>query len=186
MSAARTSRLPVRPPFEPMEAASIDTLPTGRQWQYEPKWDGFRCVVFRDGESVHLQSKSKPLARYFPDVVEQFAALDADRFVLDGELVIPVDGRLSFDELLLRIHPAASRVRTLAEAHPASFIAFDLLVDDSGQSLLGQPLRERRAALEEFARRHLAGHERLLLSPATPAPPRRGAGSSGAAVAWTA
>ena len=167
MTARRAARLPVRPPLEPMEASSTDTLPIGDEWQYEPKWDGFRCLIFRDGDDIHLQSKSKPLGRYFPDIVEVIAAVDADRFVLDGELVIPVDGRLSFDELLLRLHPAASRVHTLAEAHPASFIAFDLLVDDTGNSLLELPLHERRAALEVFARDHFAAHERLQLSPAT-------------------
>src|SRR4029079_13914368 len=96
--------LPLRIPYSPMEAASVDALPAGREWQYEPKWDGFRCLAFRDGEAVRIQSKAgKPLGRYFPDVVEALGALSAQRFVLDGQIVIPVDGRLSFDELLLRI-----------------------------------------------------------------------------------
>ena len=122
--------LPVKFPYPPMEASTAPELPRGRGWQYEPKWDGFRCLAFRDGDTVRLQSKAgKPLGRYFPDVVESLAALRATRFVLDGEIVIPVDGRLSFDELLLRVHPAASRVRTLVAAHRARLVVFDLLVD---------------------------------------------------------
>src|SRR3954464_14672618 len=105
-------RLPLRPPFPPMEALSVDEAPTGADWQYEPKWDGFRCLVFRSGDHVYLQSKAgRPLARYFPDIVNAVDAVPARDFVLDGEIVIPVAGRLSFDELLLRVHPAASRVR---------------------------------------------------------------------------
>src|SRR5215210_841143 len=104
--------LELEPPFPPMDALSVDEIPTGDEWQYEPKWDGFRCLAFRDGEEVQLQSKSgQPLARYFPEVVALLAKLRARYFVLDGEIVIPVAGRLSFDELLLRIHPAESRVR---------------------------------------------------------------------------
>src|SRR5262249_44452890 len=111
--------LKLRPPVEPMEALAVDEVPRGDQWQYEPKWDGFRCLAFRDGDQVYLQSKSgQPLARYFPDLVDSLSALRARRLVLDGEIVIPVSGRLSFDELLMRIHPAASRVRALAESHP--------------------------------------------------------------------
>src|SRR5512132_3659979 len=135
-----------------MEASTAPELPRGRGWQYEPKWDGFRCLAFRDGDTVRLQSKAgKPLGRYFPDVVESLAALRATRFVLDGEIVIPVDGRLSFDELLLRVHPAASRVRTLVAAHRARLVVFDLLVDGRGRSLVGLPLAERRRRLEAFA-----------------------------------
>ena len=141
--------LPLSFPYPPMEAESVPALPAGREWQYEPKWDGFRCLGFRDGESVRIQSKAgKPLGRYFPDVVEALGALSAQRFVLDGEIVIPVDGRLSFDELLLRIHPAASRVRTLVEAHRARLVVFDLLVDERGRSLVGLTLAERRKRLE--------------------------------------
>ena len=102
--------LGVRYPIEPMEARSVETLPEGKAWQYEPKWDGFRCVAYKDGAKVRLQSKAgKPLERYFPDVVETVAALGARQCVLDGEIVIAVGKRLSFDELLLRVHPAASR-----------------------------------------------------------------------------
>jgi ATP-dependent DNA ligase len=153
-----------------MEALQVGELPVGSEWQYEPKWDGFRCIAFRDGNRVDLISKAgKPLGRYFPDIVEALEALGASRFVLDGEIVIPVGKMLSFDELLLRIHPAASRVRTLAAEHPAMLIVFDLLVDDEGRSRVNAPLSERRAALEEFAMKHLAGAGSVRLSPATTA-----------------
>src|SRR3954454_25045101 len=118
----------IKPPIPPMEARSVDELPAGPEWQYEPKWDGFRCIAFRDGAEVYLQSKAgQPLARYFPDVVEVILKLPARRFILDGELAIPISGKLSFDELQLRLPPAASRVQKLAAAHPAVFIVFDLL-----------------------------------------------------------
>lgn len=151
-----------------MEARSVDEIPVGDDWQYEPKWDGFRCIAFRDGKDVYLQSKAgQPLARYFPDVVEQILGLKAKRFVLDGELVIPVGGALSFDELQLRLHPAASRVQKLAAAHPALLVVFDLLADTAGKSLLALPLRERRKQLESFARENLKPKGGLRLSPAT-------------------
>jgi ATP-dependent DNA ligase len=160
--------LPLRYPYPPMEADLVDALPDGGRWQYEPKWDGFRCLAFRDGETVRLQSKAgKPLGRYFPDVVESLLALDAPRFVLDGEIVIPVDGRLSFDELLLRVHPAASRVRTLVAAHRARLMVFDLLVDERGRALVDLPLSQRRERLERFARRWFPSSKRLVLSRAT-------------------
>jgi ATP-dependent DNA ligase len=150
-----------------MEARSVDEIPVGDEWQYEPKWDGFRCIAFRDGADVFLQSKAgQPLARYFPDVVEALQRLDAKRFVLDGELAIPVGRALSFDELQLRLHPAASRVQKLAAAHPALFIVFDLLGDTAGKSLLDLPLRERRKQLESFARANLKTGA-VRLSPAT-------------------
>src|SRR5690348_15417584 len=125
--------LPLKPPFAPMEALSVDTIPEGEDWQYEPKWDGFRCLLFRDGGKVELQSKSgQSLTRYFPELAEAAAALKAKRFVLDGEIVVP-DGRaFSFDNLLQRIHPAASRVKTLAAGTPALLIVFDLLADGAG------------------------------------------------------
>jgi ATP-dependent DNA ligase len=124
-----------------MEARSVDEIPAGDGWQYEPKWDGFRCLAFRDGEQIYLQSKNgQPLARYFPDVVDALKALPAKHFVLDGELVVPITGALSFDELQLRLHPAASRVQKLAKAHPATYIVFDLLAE-SERSYLQQPLR---------------------------------------------
>jgi ATP-dependent DNA ligase len=151
-----------------MEARSVDEIPVGDEWQYEPKWDGFRCLAFRDGNNVFLQSKAgQPLARYFPDVVAQIQKLKAKRFVLDGELVIPIGGALVFDELQLRLHPAASRVQKLAAAHPAWLIAFDLLGDPAGKSLLALPLRERRQMLETFARENLEAKGGIRLSPAT-------------------
>lgn len=160
--------LPIPRRYTPMEAQQVGELPLGEEWQYEPKWDGFRCLAFRDGDRVDLMSKSgKPLGRYFPDLVEALRELNASRFVLDGEIVIPVGKMLSFDELLLRIHPAASRVRTLAEAHPAMFIVFDLLVSDAGKSLVREPLAQRRVALEEFATRYLRARSAVRLSPAT-------------------
>ena len=151
-----------------MEARSVDEIPIGDDWQYEPKWDGFRCIAFRDGDKVFLQSKAgQPLARYFPDVVAEIQKLKAKRFVLDGELVIPIGDALSFDELQLRLHPAASRVQKLAAAHPALLIVFDLLADDDGKSLLNVPLRDRRKKLEAFARKNLKAKSGLRLSPAT-------------------
>lgn len=162
--------LPIPRSYAPMEARQVGALPHGVQWQYEPKWDGFRCIAFRDGDKVDLMSKAgKPLGRYFPDVIKAVKEIDARRFVLDGEIVIPVGKLLSFDELLLRIHPAASRVKTLAEAHPAMLIVFDLLVDEKGTSLVKMPLRERRVALESFAVKNLAGAGAIRLSPATTA-----------------
>jgi ATP-dependent DNA ligase len=160
--------LELKPPLPPMEARSVDEIPAGDDWQYEPKWDGFRCIAFRDGSDVYLQSKAgQPLARYFPDVVEQILKLKANRFVLDGELVIPVGNALSFDELQLRLHPAASRVQKLAAAHPAILVVFDLLADTAGKSLLPLPLRQRRQQLESFARENLKPKGGLRLSPAT-------------------
>jgi ATP-dependent DNA ligase len=157
----------LKPPLPPMEARSVDEIPTGDGWQYEPKWDGFRCLVFRDHDKIFLQSKNgRPLARYFPDVLGYVAKLPEQRFVLDGELVIPVGGALSFDELQLRLHPAASRVRKLAASHPALFIVFDLLAED-GESNLKRNLRERRQLLEKFARSNLPSAKDIRLSPAT-------------------
>ena len=150
-----------------MEAQSVDEIPIGDNWQYEPKWDGFRCVIFRDGADIYLQSKAgQPLVRYFPDIVDAVKKLRAPKFVIDGELAIPIGGRLSFDELQLRLHPAASRVQKLAQAHPAMFIAFDLLAEDR-KSYLKQPLRERRALLEKFARANFKPKGAARLSPAT-------------------
>ena len=151
-----------------MEARSADEIPVGDEWQYEPKWDGFRCIAFRDGNKVFVQSKAgQPLGRYFPDIVEALEGIPAKRFVLDGELAIPVKGALVFDELQLRLHPAASRVQKLAAAHPALFIVFDLVADTAGKSLLTVPLRERRKQLESFARQNFKAQRALRLSPAT-------------------
>jgi len=160
--------LPIKPPYLPMEAKLVDDIPGGEGWQYEPKWDGFRCVAFRDGDYLELQSKAgETLTRYFPEMVEALRALKAKRFVLDGELVVPVDGDLSFDDLLQRIHPAESRVRKLAAQTPANYILFDLLADERAKALVDHRLRDRRAALEAFAEKYLKGNSQIRLSPAT-------------------
>ena len=159
--------LPIKPPYPPMEALSVGEIPTGDQWQYEPKWDGFRCLAFRDGAKVTLQSKaSKPLARYFPELVAELLKLKASMFVLDGEIVIPIDGAFSFNQLLQRIHPAQSRIDKLSSEFPARLIVFDLLVDAQGKNLARLPLRERRPKLEAFAKKYIAKKSLLSLSPA--------------------
>jgi ATP-dependent DNA ligase len=159
-------KLPIKIPFAPMEASTSATIPTGPEWQYEPKWDGFRCLAFRDGDEVELQSKSgKPLTRYFPEVVDALLQLKASKFAIDGEIIVPLDGGLSFDRLLMRIHPAASRVKHLSEEHPAKFIVFDLLVDERGTSLISQTLKSRRKELERFAKKFFKD-ESIALSPA--------------------
>jgi ATP-dependent DNA ligase len=151
-----------------MEALLVERIPEGENWQYEPKWDGFRCLVFRDGEKVELQSKSgQPLARYFPEVVANVLALKPSRFILDGEIVIPVAKAFSFDDLLQRIHPAESRVRKLAKEFPATLIVFDLLADEKGKFLGGETLAVRRTKLEAFARKHFKDEASITLSPAT-------------------
>lgn len=160
--------LALRQPFAPMEALSVDEIPAGGEWQYEPKWDGFRCLVFRDGGKVELQSKSgQSLTRYFPEIVTAAAALKAKRFVLDGEIVVPRGRAFSFDDLLQRIHPAASRVNRLAQETPALLIVFDLLLDDRGDVLTKQVLPERRRHLLAFAKTFLRGQKTIRLSPAT-------------------
>jgi ATP-dependent DNA ligase len=160
-------KLPIRIPYAPMEASLAAEIPKGEEWQYEPKWDGFRCLAFRDGDAVELQSKAeKPLTRYFPELVEALEGLKAKQFVLDGEIIVPVDGEPSFDELLQRIHPAASRVKLLAEQHPCLFVVFDLLVDEKGAALVGEPLEKRRHALERWAKKFLPA-QGIVLSPAT-------------------
>ena len=157
----------IKPPLPPIETKSVDEIPFGANWQYEPKWDGFRCLVFRDANQVYLQSKSgQPLARYFPDIVEAVERLPTKKFVLDGELAIPVKGALSFDELQLRLHPAASRVAKLAKAHPAIYIVFDILADN-GKSYLKHALSDRRKLLEKFARQNFRNSKAIRLSPAT-------------------
>jgi ATP-dependent DNA ligase len=160
--------LPVAKTYAPMEALPAAELPSGANWQYEPKWDGFRCLAFRDGARIELESKSsKPLTRYFPELVTALAAIKAKKFVLDGEIVIPVDGNPSFDSLLMRIHPAASRVLKLSKETPSVFIVFDLLVDDAGKSLVKNSLRDRRVALEKFAKKYFRKNGLPRLSPAT-------------------
>jgi ATP-dependent DNA ligase len=156
-----------------MDAEPVPRLPRGGAWQYEPKWDGFRCLAFRGRETVELQAKSgKLLTRFFPDIVSLLRSVPASRFVIDSELVIPVGGGLSFEELQLRLHPAASRVRRLAAARPATMVAFDLLVDEAGRLLTAKPLRERRKALERFHAKFAKALDRLRLSPATADPER--------------
>jgi ATP-dependent DNA ligase len=141
-------QLPVMPPVKPMLATSVAVVPEG-EFLYEPKWDGFRCVLFRDGDEVELGSRNeKPLTRYFPEVVAAALHQLPERCVVDGEIVIAAGKGLDFEALLQRIHPAASRVRLLAEQTPASFVAFDLLAlgDDD---LTGRPQAERRSLLEQ-------------------------------------
>src|SRR5260370_2538952 len=161
-------QFPKKQPKRRMEARSVAQLPAGDNWQYEPKWDGFRCIAFRDGDRVDLQSKSgQPLGRYFPELVETLLKLKPKQFVLDGEIVVPVKGRFSFDDLLMRIHPAASRVKKLAKETPSKIIVFDLLVNDRGQSLVESPLSERRKKLDAFARKYFAKNKSIELSPQT-------------------
>jgi len=160
--------LPLAVDYAPMEAKLVEALPAGEQWQYEPKWDGFRCLAFRDGDAVDLRSKAgQPFNRYFPEIVDAVGALTARKAVLDGEIVVPDGDVLSFDDLLMRIHPAASRVAKLARERPALFVVFDLLVDDKGRSLVERPLAERRERLEAFMAAHVPPGSPLRLSPRT-------------------
>jgi ATP-dependent DNA ligase len=158
----------LQPPLEPMEAETLREIPEGGGWLYEPKWDGFRCIAFKNGNDVYLQSRNlKPLARYFPDVVEIVRSLPEDQLVLDGEIVVPFERRLDFERLQLRLHPAASRVMKLAAETPAAFVVFDLLADTRRKSLLNEPLEARRDALEKAFRDRFAQVAGLRLSPAT-------------------
>lgn len=151
-----------------MEAQPASELPNGPNWLYEPKWDGFRCLAFRDGNRIELESKSqKPLTRYFPELVSALSAVPASKFLLDGEIVIPVNGNLSFDDLLMRIHPAASRIKKLSQATPCVFIIFDLLVASNGENLAKLPLEQRRKGLEQFTKKYLAKAQLIQLSPVT-------------------
>jgi ATP-dependent DNA ligase len=178
--------LPLQPPYPPAEAKSVKDLPRQAGWLYEPKWDGFRCLAFRQGDEVVLQSKAgQPLGRYFPEVVAALLALPARKFVLDGEIVIRSGAGLDFDALLQRIHPAASRIQRLSEETPATYMVFDLLADAKGRSLAAGPLSARRMALQEFAVANISAEpeskrkkttarttlknadQRLMLSPAS-------------------
>ena len=153
--------LPLSPPIPPQLARSAKELPEGDGWRYEPKWDGFRTIVFRDGDDVRLQSRNgKPMNRYFPEVVEQVLALRAPRVVLDGEIIVVVDGIQEFDLLGQRIHPAASRVERLARETPAAYVAFDLLAEGD-EALLDLTYEERRDRLAE------AVHDPVELTPVT-------------------
>lgn len=165
--------LQIEPTFAAMEALTSEEIPKGEGWLYEPKWDGFRCLVFRSGDEVLLQSKAgQPLARYFPELVEQFLALKPKQFALDGEIVVAEGTALSFDKLLQRLHPAESRVRKLSRETPAQFISFDLLADAKGKPLAGKPLKDRRAALELFAGEHFPPGGSIRLSPSTTSYPQ--------------
>ena len=154
--------LPLDPPIQPQLARSAKKLPTGDEWRYEPKWDGFRTIVFKDGDDVHLQSRNgRPMNRYFPDVVEQAQALPADRLVLDGEMVVIVEGIQEFDLLSQRIHPAASRVERLRQETPAELVAFDLLAEGD-EVLCPLPYDERHERLSAVVA------DPVQLSPMTP------------------
>jgi ATP-dependent DNA ligase len=143
-------QLPVMPPLEPMLAKLQPEIPIGEEWLYEPKWDGFRAIVYRDGDEIHIGSRDrKPLERYFPELLAPLAAALPKRCVLDGEIVIASDTGLDFDALQMRIHPADSRVQMLSREIPATYIAFDLLAHAS-KDLMGQPAEKRRAALEKL------------------------------------
>jgi len=159
--------LPVPLDTRPMEARLVDDLPREPGWQFEPKWDGFRCLAFRADGEVELRAKSgKTLSRYFPEIVAMLGSIAPESFVVDGELAIPVDDSLSFDALQARLHPAESRVRKLASETPAVFILFDCLMTPDQRSLLDAPLTDRRAALDYFV--HSANREPVLrLTPYT-------------------
>jgi len=156
-----------KPAIAPMESRLVEALPDEPGWQFEPKWDGFRCLAFRNGNDVALHSKSgKPLTRYFPEIEAVLRALPPKKFVLDGELVIPVGKAFSFEALQMRLHPAESRVKKLSAETPAIYILFDMLVGPGGASLVHAPLKQRREALESFYAK-LPNHNHLQLSPFT-------------------
>jgi len=162
------AELPLPRDLLPMEAKLVDRLPEGDGWQFEPKWDGFRCLALRANGEVELRSKSgRPLGRFFPEIEELLHRVGEHTIALDGELVIEKDGVLSFDALQLRLHPAESRVRKLARETPATFVLFDCLLDHRGRSLLDAPLSKRREALEKLHASALANEPALWLSPST-------------------
>src|SRR5436190_20944221 len=149
-------KLPIQTPFLPMEAKSATAIPKGPEWRYEPKWDGFRCLAFRENQQIELQSKAgESLTRYFPELVAALQSVKAKKFVLDGEIILLLGEKLSFDDLLQRIHPAESRIRKLSESHPVRLVVFDLLVDEKGKSLIAIPFVDRRQKLEAFAGKYL-------------------------------
>jgi ATP-dependent DNA ligase len=166
-SGTEATRFPLPLDLPPMEARLVDELPEEPGWQFEPKWDGFRCLAFRAGEEIELRAKSgKPLGRYFPEMLAVLRRLEPTSFVLDGELVIPVGETFSFDALQMRLHPAESRIKKLAAETPAVLILFDLLATPSGQSLLQTPLLQRREALDAFFR-SIGPDDAVRLSPFT-------------------
>src|SRR5262249_28939414 len=143
-------KLPVNPPVLPMLAKRVTELPTAGIWIFEPKWDGFRALVFRDGDEIMIQSRDeKPLDRYFPELIEPLRSQLPARCVLDGEIVIAKDGALDFEALQLRIHPAASRIKLLSEEIPSSIVFFDLLAEGA-RDLRSAPFKERRSKLESL------------------------------------
>lgn len=166
MLAPRRKTMPAQSaPLAAMEARSVDAIPRGGEWQYEPKWDGFRCLLYRDGSHVDLRSKSgEDLTRYFPELVEAALKLKARGFLLDGEIVVPHGKAFSFDDLLQRIHPAASRVRKLSTETPALYLAFDLLATSEHKELSAEPLRKRRPVLEQFAKAQFKSSPTFRLS----------------------
>jgi ATP-dependent DNA ligase len=165
---SRLASLGVALALSPMEARAVAQLPTGPGWQYEPKWDGFRCLAFRAGDEVEIKAKSgKSLARFFPEVLANLRALKWRSFVLDGELTIARDGVLSFDALQARLHPAESRIRRLAAEAPAILLAFDCLLLKRGKPLLSTPFAARRALLETFFARSNGQAGGLALTPYT-------------------
>jgi ATP-dependent DNA ligase len=154
--------------YAPMDARAAREIPVGSDWQYEPKWDGFRCLAFRDGGEVKLESKAgQELERYFPEVSTAVSEIKAGTFVLDSELVILSQGKADFDALLQRIHPAASRIQKLSRETPATFVLFDLLIDQNGSPLVERSLKERRKRLESFAHKYLRDRKDIVLSPYT-------------------
>ncbi|MEO8726400.1 MAG: ATP-dependent DNA ligase, partial [Acidobacteriaceae bacterium] len=153
-----------------MDAKLVPEVPTGPGWQYEPKWDGFRAIIFRDDDKVVIQSKAgEPLGRYFPEIVEAMQKISDHGFVLDGEIVIEINGKLDFDALLQRIHPAPSRIQRLSKETPAKLLVFDLL-EDGSQLFTEAPLRLRREVLSNWARAHLQKNRVIQLSPASTNP----------------
>jgi ATP-dependent DNA ligase len=152
----------------PMEALLVSRLPEGKDWRYEPKWDGFRCLAYKRKTLVTLKSKSgKPLERYFPDIVSVLGKLLAKNFVLDGELLVEGENGYSFSDLQMRLHPASSRVRMLAQKQPATFVIFDILETDNGIDTMSAPLSERRLILEEFWKQYCSKEKAIKLSPQT-------------------
>jgi ATP-dependent DNA ligase len=163
----RFENLALRPPIEPMETRQLQNIPEGEEWSYEPKWDGFRCIAFREDGEIELQSKSgESLTRYFPEIVATLAESQTRQFVIDGELLIAGETASDFDALLQRIHPAASRVQKLAKETPATYVLFDVLVDGKS-ALYEKPLRARRERLETFVERNFGTSRTIRLSPAT-------------------
>lgn len=159
--------MPVSRDLSPMEALLVSHLPEGKSWLYEPKWDGFRCLAYKRDPTVSLRSKSgKPLERYFPDLVSRLEKLAAKNFVLDGELLVEGAHGYSFSDLQMRLHPAASRVRMLAQKQPVTFLIFDILETDK-DDMMSAPLSERRLVLEKFYTKYCSKENAVKLSPQT-------------------